>query len=211
MKTDALIELLARDPGPAPRNPAARRLAPVVLLGLAASGALALLTLGPLPRAMFMTPAPWIKLVYALSLAAAAAVLTARLARPLARLNVPVASAFLVISTMAMAGTLAFVRTPEDARLATLLGRTWWMCPWLLTGLSLPALGGALWAVRGLAPTRPDRAGLACGLLAGCLGAAGYALACPESSTTFVAVWYTAGIGLTAMLGRLLGPAVLRW
>ena len=211
MKTDALIEMLARDAGPAPRNPEARRLAPVVLLGLLASGTLALLTIGPLPSAMFTTPAPWIKILYALSLAAAATVLTARLARPLARLKVPVASALLVILLMATAGSFAFMRTPEDARLAALLGKTWWMCPWLLIGLSLPALGGALWAVRGLAPTRPDRAGLACGLLAGCLGAAGYALACPESSTTFVAVWYTLGIGLTAALGRVLGPAVLRW
>lgn len=211
MKTEALIELLARDAGPAPRNPGARRLAPVALMGLAASGALALMTIGPLPRAMFTTPAPWIKVVYALALASAAAVLTVRLSRPLARLAVPAAGAVLVVLLMLMAGTIALVRTPDDARLAALLGRTWWMCPWLLSGFSLPALGGALWAVRGLAPTRPDRAGLACGLLAGCLGAAGYALACPESSTTFVAVWYTAGIALTAVLGRVLGPTVLRW
>lgn len=211
MKTDALIEMLARDAGPAPRHPATSRLAPAVLLGLLASAALALLTIGPLPSAMFTTPAPWIKIVYALSLAAAATMLTARLARPLARLKIPVASALIVFSIMVTAGTFALMRTPENARLAALLGKTWWMCPWLLIGLSLPALGGALWAVRGLAPTRPDRAGLACGLLAGCLGAAGYALACPESSTAFVAVWYTAGIGLTAALGRVLGPAVLRW
>ena len=211
MRTDALIDMLAHGAGPAPRDPAARRLAPVVLLGILASSGLALLTIGPLPPATFATAAPWIKIVYALSLAAAAAVMTARLARPLARVALPAGSALFIVSAMLVISLITLIRAPGDARLAALLGKTWWICPWLLIGFSLPALGGILWAVRGLAPTRPDRAGFACGLLAGCLGAAGYALACPESSLTFVAVWYTLGIALTALLGRVLGPAVLRW
>ncbi|MEN9313944.1 MAG: hypothetical protein RIS35_337 [Pseudomonadota bacterium] len=180
-------------------------------MGIVTSGALASLTIGTLPRAMFLTPAPWIKLVYALSLTAAAAFLTARLARPPARLKAPVATIFFIVLVMLFTGVVSLGRAPVDARLTVLLGQTWWMCPWLLAGFSLPALGGTLWAVRGLAPTRPERAGLAFGLLAGCFGAAGDALACPESSPTFVAVWYTVGIGLTTALGRALGPTVLRW
>jgi hypothetical protein len=77
--------------------------------------------------------------------------------------------------------------------------------------LSLPALAAAFWAVRGLAPTRLRAAGFAAGLLAGSLGAFGYALSCPEVSPAFVAVWYTLGIGLTGAVGAGLGPRVLRW
>jgi hypothetical protein len=68
-----------------------------------------------------------------------------------------------------------------------------------------------MWALRGLAPTRPRWAGFAAGLFAGSLGALGYALYCPELSPLFVLVWYTAGVLLPAALGALLGPLLLRW
>jgi hypothetical protein len=48
-------------------------------------------------------------------------------------------------------------------------------------------------------------------LFAGALGAFGYALACDELALPFVAAWYTLGVLLTAGLGALLGPRVLRW
>jgi len=112
---------------------------------------------------------------------------------------------------MALLGAVALGLTPQEERWSAVLGQTWLMCPWLLMGFSLPSLAGILWAVKGLAPTQPKRAGFASGLLAGAIGAAGYSLACPESSATFVAIWYTLGIGLTALLGRALGPRSLRW
>jgi hypothetical protein len=43
------------------------------------------------------------------------------------------------------------------------------------------------------------------------LGASGYALACPEASPAFVAVWYSLGVLLTGLLGAALGPRLLRW
>jgi hypothetical protein len=69
----------------------------------------------------------------------------------------------------------------------------------------------SLWALRGLAPTRPRAAGLAAGLLAGAIGAFAYALACHEVSVAFVALWYSLGIALSGALGALLGPRLLRW
>jgi hypothetical protein len=76
--------------------------------------------------------------------------------------------------------------------------------------LSLPALASARWAVGGLAATRPRAEGLAAGLLAGAAGTDGYALACIEPSTLFIAIWCTLGIGLCGALGDALGPRVLR-
>lgn len=211
MKTEVLIEMLARGAGPAPRAVVARRLVPVILLGLMASSLLALLVIGPLPSVMFQTPVPWIKLVYAFLLAGAASVLTARLARPISRPQAPSAAVAAVIAAMVLLGAVALGLTPQEERWSAVVGQTWLMCPWLLMGFSLPSLAGILWAVKGLAPTQPKRAGFASGLLAGAIGAAGYSLACPESSATFVAIWYTFGIGLTAFLGRVLGPRWLRW
>ena len=53
--------------------------------------------------------------------------------------------------------------------------------------------------------------GAALGLLAGCISAVGYSLACPEASPAFVALWYSTGLLLTTVLGALLGPRWLKW
>jgi hypothetical protein len=91
------------------------------------------------------------------------------------------------------------------------LGSSWLKCPPSVLALSLPALAAVLWAVRGMAPTQPRTAGFAAGLLAGGVGAFGYALSCPEESPAFVAVWYSLGIVLTGAVGAALGPRLLRW
>jgi hypothetical protein len=211
MKTDELIELLARGAGPAPTAVAARRLAPAAAIGLSASALLALGLYGPIPTAMYDSSAPWIKLGYAASLALAAAWLTARLARPVSRLRMPQQAVGAVFAAMGAVGLAALFAAAPGERSETLLGASWSTCPWRVLALSLPALGASLWAVRGLAPTRPRAAGFAAGLFAGALGAFGYALSCPEVSPAFVAVWYSLGIVLTGAAGALLGPRVLRW
>lgn len=211
MKTGSLIDLLAQGAGPAPNPATARRLCFAIGAGQVASCALVLLTIGPLPAATFVTPPPWIKLAYALSLGLAAALLTGRLARPIARLRSKLVAVAVVFLAMASIAGLSLLQIPPGLRTAAVMGHTWWICPWLLLGFSLPALAAAFWAVRGLAPTRLRAAGLACGLLAGTAGAAAYSLACPESSAVFVAIWYSLGIVLTALLGAALGPRLLRW
>jgi hypothetical protein len=211
MKTDSLIALLAQGAGPAPRAVAARRLVPAAGLGLLLSALAALWLYGPIPGAMLATPAPWIKMGYATALAAAAGWWTARLARPVARLSRPRGAVLAVVGAMLLLGAVALLNTPAPDRAAALLGHSWFSCPWNVLGLSVPALALALWAVRGLAPTRPRAAGFAAGLFAGALGALGYSISCPEVSAGFVAVWYSLGIVLTAALGALIGPRVLRW
>lgn len=211
MKTDTLIDLLARGAGPAPRAVAARRLVPAAALGLLLSVALALALIGPIPAAMVATPAPWIKLAYAAAIAASAGWWTARLSRPVARLALPRRAVLAAFGAMALLGAGALLALPAGQRLAALLGHSWSSCPWNVLALSLPALAGALWALRGLAPTRLRAAGFAAGLLAGAVGAAGYALSCDETAPAFIAVWYSLGIAATGLLGALIGPRVLRW
>jgi hypothetical protein len=211
MNTDQLIAMLATGAGAAPPAPVARRLAPALALGALLAVVLVLSTLGPYAGSLLHTPAVWLKLAYAGALAAAAVALTARLARPVARLAVPLRLVAGVLAVMLALGAGTWAAAPAELREALLMGRTWSRCPWIVLGVSLPTLATLLWALRGLAPTRPARAGAAAGLAAGAVGTLAYALHCPELSPTFVAVWYTLGIGLAAGLGALLGPRVLRW
>ncbi len=211
MKTDTLIDLLAREAGPAPRSVVARRLSPAAAAGLLASALAAIGLFGLIPADMFATAVPWTKMAYAGGLALTAGWLTARLSRPAAPVARPQRALVAVVITMAVLGGASLIAVPEGARTEALLGHSWSSCPWSVVVLSLPALATVLWAVRGLAPTRPRAAGLAAGLLAGSLGAFGYSLSCPEASPAFVAVWYSLGIALTSAAGAALGPRVLRW
>lgn len=211
MRTDELIAALAAGAGPAPRAVVARRLTPAVLVGVGASIALAFMTLGLVPDVGAIGAALWIKLGYALVLAAAAAWLTSKLARPAARARAATLGVIAVPVVMLLAGTAALLDTPSDDRTAVLLGASWVRCPLSVFALSLPALAANLWAVRGVAPTRPRAAGFAAGLLAGAIGAFGYAFACFEQSTTFIALWYTLGIGMVGALGSAMGLRALRW
>ena len=211
MKTDTLIDLLARGAGPAPRAVAARRLSPAAIAGLLLSAWAAIAVFGAIPSGMFATAAPWMKMAYAGAMALAAGWLTARLSRPAASFARPRGAAVAVVLAMAAWGAASLVSLPSGGRLGAVLGHSWFSCPWSVLALSLPALAAALWAVRGLAPTRPRAAGFAAGLMAGSVGAFGYALSCPEASPAFVAVWYTLGIALTGAVGAVLGPQMLRW
>jgi hypothetical protein len=211
MKTDTLIDLLARGAGPAPRAVAARRLSPAAIAGLLLSAGAAIAVFGVIPSGMFATATPWMKMVYAGAMAWAAGWLTARMSRPASSFARPKAAAVAVVLAMAAWGAASLMSIPSGSRLGAVLGHSWLSCPWSVLALSLPALVAALWAVRGLAPTRPRAAGFAAGLMAGSVGAFGYALSCPEASPAFVAVWYTLGIALTGAVGAVLGPRVLRW
>lgn len=211
MKTDALIDLLARDAGPAPRALAWRRLSPAAAAGLFVSAVAAIGWFGALPAQMFATAVPWMKMAYAGALAASAGWLAARLSMPAAPVRSATRAVTVVVLAMAAIGLLSWFAAPAGERMAALLGHSWFSCPPSVLVLSLPALVGSLWAVRGMAPTRLRAAGFAAGLLAGAVGALGYSLYCPEASAAFVAVWYSLGILLTGALGAALGPYVLRW
>lgn len=87
----------------------------------------------------------------------------------------------------------------------------WLECLWQIPALAAPAFIILATAVRRLAPTDLSRTGAYIGLLAGGIGAVGYALHCHHDSVAFVAIAYTSAIVETAILGALAGPRILRW
>lgn len=211
MKTERLIGLLASGAGPAPRALVARRLAPVLAAALAVSALASIAALGLIPSAMWSAAAPWIKLVYAAGLGACGAWLVARLARPATQLEAGPFALAAVLVAMLVLGAAELALAPPAERYSQLMGQSAVRCPWAIVALSIAPLAGIIWALRGLAPTRLRLAGLCAGLLAGAIGAAGYALACTEQSAAFVAVWYSLGIALSGLLGCALGGRILRW
>lgn len=211
MKTDDFIGMLSTGAGPALRVRFASRLAPVLAAGFLASASGALLSLGPVPSAMLGGAALWTKLVYAAAIALACVWLARQLCRPGAPARLAGVAALVVVAAMLIAGLASLLATPAPERLRHLLGATALRCPWVIMGLALPALALLLRVLRESGPTRPALAGFAAGLLAGAVGAEGYALACLEESIAFIALWYSAGILLTGLLGAALGARLLRW
>jgi hypothetical protein len=211
MKTADLVALLARDAGPAPVALALRRLLPVALLGLAASALLAAWGLGLVPQAVLAQPAWQFKLAYVLLLTGLGGWLLARVGRPAARRGALSLAVLATLAGMAWLGLRHSLGLPPEARVGDWMGQSWQDCPRHIVMLSLPALAGSLWALRGLAPTAPARAGAWAGLWAGAIGASGYALACGETSPAFIATWYSLGLALTTAAGAVLGARALRW
>jgi hypothetical protein len=211
MKTDEFIAFLAKgsavEPTPALRNKLFWAFSMAGMLSLT----LAFTIIGTQPAEAFLTPTPWMKFAYTVSLAVAATFLTIRLARPVANRRAPSVCLGLVLLAMLAYGAYYLAITPEEAKGQTLFGQTSLLCPWLVLLVSLPGLFVLQIALRAFGPVQLSQAGFACGLLAGAIGATAYALACPEDSPTFVAVWYTLGIVLTSAVGAISGRWLLRW
>ncbi|MFI4966226.1 MAG: NrsF family protein [Caulobacterales bacterium] len=213
MKTDELIQSLSADlPRVAP-GAVARRIALGLGLGGAGSAVLMLAWLGPRPdlaQAVF-TPMFWVKVGYAAATGLIAAVLLARMARPGARPGLLAAVAVAPFAAVVAMAVVRFAQAPPQSHHALLMGHTSSLCPWRILLIALPLLAGAVWAVRGLAPTRLALAGLVAGGCAGGLGAAVYAFACDETSAPFLAIWYTMGMAAVTAVGALAGSRLLRW
>ncbi len=111
--------------------------------------------------------------------------------------------ALLAVRELAMLPAAELHRVTVDA--------SWVKCLWQVPVLGLPAFAILAFCARRLAPTNLVRAGAYIGLLAGGIGAAGYALHCHDDSMLFVAIAYTLAIAEMAAVGAMLGPRVLRW
>ncbi len=213
MTTDDLIRSLAADVPPVSRHAVGRRLAAgIVVGGLITLAAIALL-LGFRPnfRSAVHGFSFWMKAAYTLSMAIAAGVIVARLARPGRPLGRTPWLLAVPVLLLAIVGAIEMAHAPRSHWLAMWLGATWRICPWLVLLLSIPIFVGLLWSFRRLAATRLRLAGAASGLCAGASAAVIYCLHCPEVSAIFVLTWYTLGMALAAAAGAVLGPRLMRW
>ena len=213
MRTDDLIDHLSGVLEPTPPAQVVRILAVGLGGGAALSAILMVATIGVRPD---LTEAMgdgsfWLKFVYTFVVALLCFATVDRLARPDA--SVGRLFVLLIVPFLVMVGLAAREFMPADTATqhALIMGHSARVCSILIAGLSLPLFAGLFWALRQLAPTRLTEAGAAAGLLAGSAAATIYAFHCTESTSTFIAIWYSAGILLTTLLGAALGRFLLRW
>ena len=213
MKTDDLINLLANGRLTLDAHAATYRLGLATGWGFAGTTLLMAVLFGvraDLAQAAHL-PMFWAKLIVPAVAAATALYFAQQVSHPGARGGqAPLIIGALLVLTEVAAATVLWSALP-DARLALLLGTTWKVCAVSIALLSLPLLAGILWALRGLAPTRPVLTGAAAGLFAGTGATAVYALHCPEMAAAFLGIWYVMGIAVSVLLGALGGNRVLRW
>lgn len=213
MKTQDLVLLLASDTVPVEPHAALRRFALALAGGLVGS-VLLLFSLfrirADLAEALFQ-PLFWLKIGFVLSLLAVSLFAAVRLSRPgsvVTRLRGLMVTPVLLMWGLAL---VALWLAAPAQRTALFFGETWRYCPVLIAILSVPAFAAILWAMKGLAPTRPRRAGFTAGLLAGALAALVYSLHCPEAGIPFISFWYLLGMLIPASVGAWLGERLLRW
>lgn len=213
MKTDDLILMLASDAGPVVPRVWRQRYA--LALGAGVIGAVLLMValLGPRSDLAVVAQIPkfWVKFAFPGALAAGVLLAAVRLSRP----GVPLGFAWLAIAAPLLAiwlmGAIELSGATPVQRSVLFWGTTWATCPFYVALLSVPAFIALLWVMKTLAPTRLALAGAMAGWLAGAVGAAAYALYCPESGASFLGVWYVIGMLIPAALGALIGPRLLRW
>lgn len=211
MKTDQLIDVLARGVEPAPRARPWLKLSLTLAFGLVLALLLVTFWLGLRPD---IGVAPWPVLFKAAFSAAAAAVilpLAMRLARPGRPLGWRIGAIGVFVALAGLAAIVALAGESPAQRMQAWMGGGF---PWCLVAvpvLATPAAAALLWAMRAFAPTQLTLAGAAVGALSGGVGAIAYSMYCPIDSVAFVTTWYVAAIALCAALGALIGARLLRW
>ena len=213
MKTDDLINMLASGPDVAAPKIPVRRFALLIALGVLASIAIMMMTLGLRPNMLelAMLPAFWIKMAFVVALAGTGWITVTRLSTPGLRIvMLPVLiAAPIVLIWLAAAATL--MNATPDERATLFWGDTWHYCSWLIAILSLPIFVAVLKVMRELAPTRLRVAGAGAGFAAGAAATLVYSFHCPEIEAPFIGFWYLIGILIPTSIGALIGPRVLRW
>jgi hypothetical protein len=212
MDTDQLIRTLAADN--------AYRVRPVgfvLALALLAAAPVSILTffseLGVRPDVMVAMHDPFFDLKFAVTLALAAAGITAglHLSRPDASLD-GYGWLFLIPCGILAAGIAGEAMLPQRLPMMTrLVGSNSRVCMTAIPLMSLPLLAASLLGLRHGAPARPALTGAVAGLMSSGLAATLYASHCTDDSPLFVAIWYTLATALVTAIGALAGAKVLRF
>lgn len=214
MRTDKLIQALARDVRPVAYRAPHRRLGLPLLLGTAGSLALLFGLLGFRPdiRVAASTSYFWIKSGAMLVFLLAALAAVDEVARPESSRRRAIGY-ISVVGVFGMIGAAAQLAALESGEIAgAWLGRSSAiLCPVRIIILSVPAFASIIWGFGKLAPTDLRSAGFFAGLLAGAIGAATYSLFCRSYSPAYIVTWYGLGIVIAGGVGSLVGPRILRW
>lgn len=211
MKTDRLIDMLAKGVEPAQKPTWKRRLAFTVAAGLCV--AIAMIVIGAGVRADIGAALAPVLMKAGFAAAAAAIVLplTLQLMRPGRPLGWRILAIGAFLALAASTGFIALMGADPAERMRLLMGGGFPWCIVFIPLLATPTAAGLLWLMRAFAPTRLTITGAAIGAFSGGVGAIAYALYCPVDSVVFVTIWYVLAIALCAAIGAIIGARILRW
>ncbi|MDF0699321.1 NrsF family protein [Rhizobium sp. MC63] len=212
-ETDDIIEHLAEDLKPVPRNALRRRFTLGIVPAMGFSLLLMLIILGlriDMPDVL-MLPVFWIKSAYNALVAVAAFIAVYRLSRPDGSEGGFFGLLALIFAAMAVVAAIQLLMAPVGTYRLLILGSSALHCPLLIVGFAIPIYAGTVWALRRAAPVDLRLTGFIAGIAAGAAGAWVYSWFCTENGMPFVLIWYTFGILITGALGAVAGPRLLRW
>jgi len=211
VKTEQLIDLLAKNVEPAERPRWARRLALTLLVGLIAAALIVAIGIGVRPDIGAARMPVMMKAMFSAAIAAALLPLTVQLMKPGRPLSWRVGAVIGLAAICAIATLVALIGEEPEERMEAWMGGGFPWCVVIVPILAAPTAAGLLWLMRAFAPTRLMLAGAAIGALSGGVGAMAYAMYCPVDSVAFVTTWYVVAIALCAALGAAIGARILRW
>jgi hypothetical protein len=211
VKTDDLINLLARDVEPAKRGAWMAKLALVLIGGLALAIALMFAFDKIRPDIGAALGPVLMKAAFSAAAAAVALSVAMRLMQPGRSVGARLAGVGMFVGACVLVIIIALMGAPAEQRWANWMGRGFPWCLVYIPLLAAPTAAGLIWVARSLAPTRLKLSGAALGAIAGGIGAMAYAMYCPMDSVAFVTTWYAIAIGFCAAIGAAIGGIFLRW
>jgi len=211
MKTDDLINMLAKNVEPMERPRWAGRLAVTLAAGLLSAAALVLAVFGMRPDIGASMMMVLMKASFSALAAAVMLPLVMRLMRPGRPLGWRLGAVLVFVAICVLATLIALMGEPTQARMHAWTGGYFPWCIVFIPLLAAPTAAGLVWVMRALAPTQLTLSGAAIGALSGGVGAMAYAMYCPVDSVAFVTTWYVVGIAVSAAAGALVGSKLLRW
>jgi hypothetical protein len=211
VKTDQLIDMLARGVEPVARPRWLLRLALTLGVGLIVGVALLTIGLGVRPDIGVAMMPVMMKALFSAAAAAAALPLAVRLMRPGRPLGWRLAALAVFAALATLVTIIALMGEDPSRRMEAWTGGGFPWCLVLVPLLGAPTAALLIWLMRAFAPTRLTMTGAAIGAVSGGVGAMAYSMYCPIDSVAFVATWYALAIALCAVLGALIGGKLLRW
>jgi hypothetical protein len=211
VKTQDLINALARGVEPAEPPRWRRNLAITLLAGLAVAVLLVTIGLGVRPDIGTARMPIMMKAMFAALAAAVILPIAVQLMKPGRPLGWRIGAVVLFAAVCAIATIVALMGEMPERRFEVWMGGAIPWCVVLIPILAAPAAALLTWFMRAFAPTRITLAGAAIGAVSGGVGAMAYAMYCPTDSVAFVTTWYTLAIAVCAALGALVGSKFLRW
>lgn len=211
MKTDDLIEALARESETPPPRPASARIAFALAGGLVIAVALLAAFFGIRPDIGDARLPVMLKALFSAFAAGVSLPLLMRLAKPGRALGWRLAAIAGFLALCALAVAVALMGADPGRRFEAWMGGAFPWCIVIIPLLATPTAALLGWLMRDFAPTRLTMTGAALGAVSGGIGAIAYAMYCPVDSAAFVVTWYSVGIAFCAAIGAVLGGRLLRW